>query len=327
MSDKIRWGVLAASRIAGTMAVGLRELPDAELVAIGSRTQESADRFGDKYNVPRRYGSYAGLAADPDVDIIYVSSLHPWHAAATLLCLEAGKPVLCEKPFAMNAREARQMIDAARSRKLFLMEAMWTRFLPTMARVRELLAAGAIGEVRMLHVDFGFRAEWNPASRLLNPDLGGGGLLDVGCYATSFASMVLGRPERVLAAAHIGATGVDEQAAMIYGYDAGRLAVLSCAVQTSTYHEAAIFGTEGRIRINSPWWRGTQLTVSRNSQPDETPDLPMQGNGFCHEAAEAMACLRAGKTESAILPLDETLAVMETLDEVRRQVGLKYPME
>jgi predicted dehydrogenase len=327
MSDKIRWGILATGRIAGVFAEALAAMPDAELVAVGSRSQESADRFGEQYRVPRRHASYAALAADPDVDIVYVSPVHPLHAEATLLCLDGGKAVLCEKPFAMNAAEARQMIETARARKLFLMEAMWTRFLPTMARVRELIAEGAIGEVRMLHVDFGFRAEWNPASRLLNPELGGGGLLDVGCYVTSFASMVLGRPGRVLSAAHIGETGVDEQAAMIFGYDAGRLAVLSCAVQTSTYHEAAIFGTNGRIRIHSPWWRGAKLTVSRNGQADETLDLPYGEHGFRYEAEEAMAGLRAGKQESAILPLDETLAVMDTLDEIRAQVGLKYPME
>lgn len=327
MSKPIRWGILSTARIANQFVKGLAELPDAQLVAVGSRTQAAADEFADKYNIPHRHASYEALANDPDVDIIYVATPHNLHRMGTLLCLNAGKAVVCEKPFAINAAETREMIETARAKRLFLMEAMWSRFLPNIVKVRELIAEGAIGEVRMVEADFGFRAELNPASRLFNPELGGGGLLDVGIYVNSLASMILGTPERIVSAAHLGETGVDEQAAMVYGYAGGKLALLSCAVRTSTFQEAAIYGTAGRIRIHSPWWHSEKLTLQRAGHDPETLTLPMQGNGYNYEAAEAMACLAAGKLESDVMPLDETLAIMETLDTVRGQWGLRYPME
>ncbi|OQA43520.1 MAG: 1,5-anhydro-D-fructose reductase [Chloroflexi bacterium ADurb.Bin325] len=327
MSTPIRWGILSTGRIANLFARGLAELPDAQLVAVGSRTQAAADEFADKYNIPHRHASYEALANDPDVDIIYVATPHSLHCAGTLLCLNAGKAVICEKPFAINAAETREMIATARAKRLFLMEAMWSRFLPSIVRVRELIAEGAIGEVRMVEADFGFRAEINPAGRLFNPELGGGGLLDVGIYVNSLASMILGKPERIVSAAHLGETGVDEQAAMVYGYAGGALALLSCAVRTNTLQEATIYGAHGSIRIHSPWWRSEGLTLQRAGHEPETLALPMQGNGYNYEAAEAMACLRAGKLESAVMPLDETLAIMETLDTLREQWGLRYPME
>jgi predicted dehydrogenase len=244
-----------------------------------------------------------------------------------MLCLRAGKAVLCEKPFAINAREAAEMIATARERKLFLMEAMWTRFLPSMARLRELLADNVIGEVRMLHADFGFRTNVNPQSRLFDPSLGGGGLMDVGVYCVSLASQLFGKPDRVAGLAEIGTTGVDEQGAMLLGYPGGQLAMLSTAIRTSTPHEATIMGTEGMIRLAPAWWKGTDLTVTRNGQPPEALNLPFEGNGYNYEAAEAGRCLRAGKLESDVMPLDETLAIMQTLDQIRAPWGVRYPSD
>jgi predicted dehydrogenase len=328
MAEKVRWGILGTGNIAKQMARGLAVLPDAELLAVGSRSQESADGFGEQFDVERRYTSYTDLVNDPDVQVVYIATPHSLHRENSLLCLRAGKAVLCEKPFAINATEAREVVAMARERQLFLMEAMWTRFLPVMGRVRELLAGGAIGDVRMVTADFGFRAPFNPRGRLFNPELGGGGLLDVGIYPVSLASMVFGpRPARVSSMAHLGETGVDEQAAMILGYEQGQLAILSSAVRTHTPQEAFLIGTEGRIRVHTPWWKPTNLTVSVEGQEDQTETLPFEGNGYNYEAAEVMACLRAGKLESDVMPLDETLAIMETLDQIRGQWGLRYPME
>src|SRR5688572_13717091 len=266
---KTRWGILGTGNIASQFARGLAELDDAELVAVGSRTAESAETFGERFSVPHRHGSYAALANDPDVDAVYVATPHPLHHDNTIMCLEAGKAVLCEKPFAINAGQAQAMIATARERGLFLMEAMWTRFLPHMVRLRELLAAGVIGEVRMLQVDFGFRTSFNPKSRLFDPALGGGALLDVGIYTTSLTSMIFGTPERVTGMAHLGETGVDEQSAMLFGYSGGRLALVSQAIRTNSPHEALLLGTTGKIRVHSSWWKATTITLSVDGRPDE----------------------------------------------------------
>ena len=324
---KTRWGILGTGNIASQFARGLAALDDAELVAVGSRTADSAEAFGERFSAPRRHSSYAALASDPDVDAIYVATPHPLHHNNTIMCLESGKAVLCEKPFAINATEAQSMIATARARGVFLMEAMWTRFLPHMVRLRELLAAGTIGEVRMLQVDFGFRTSFNPQGRLFDPALGGGALLDVGIYPVSLASMILGTPQRVTGMAHLGETGVDEQSAMIFGYAGGQLALLSQAIRTNSPHEALLLGTVGKIRVHSSWWKSTTITLSVDGRPDELIDLPEVGNGYNYEAAEVGRCLRAGRTESNVMPLDETLAIMRTLDEVRAQWGLRYPGE
>jgi predicted dehydrogenase len=325
--DKIRWGILGTGRIARTFARGLALLPDAVLVAVGSRSQATADAFGDTFDVPRRHASYVALAGDPDVDVVYVATPHSLHRDNSRLCLQAGKAVLCEKPFAINAGEAQDVIALARKNGCFLMEAMWTRFLPVLEKVRHLLGDSAIGEVRMLIADFGFDAPFDPQSRLFDPHLGGGALLDVGVYLVSLASMLFGPPTRITGMAHLGQTGVDEQAAVTLGYEGGQLAVLATAIRTRTPQEALLAGTEGHIRIHSQWWHPTTLTLSIHGQEDDVMHLPFEGNGYSYEATEVMDCLRAGKLESDLMPLDETLAIMRTMDHIRAQWGLRYPME
>ena len=327
MSQKVRWGILGTGNIAHQFARGLTALPEAELVAVGSRSQGTADAFGDEFGVAHRHASYEALAGDPEVEAIYVSTPHSYHKDNTLLCLEAGKAVLCEKPFAINAREAQEMIRFAREKRVFLMEAMWTRFLPVLVRVRQLLAEQAIGEVRMLSADFGFRTEARPESRLFNPELGGGALLDVGVYPVSLASMIFGTPSRIAGLAHLGEMGVDEQGAMILMYGGGQIATLYTAIRTNTPHEATIMGTQGSIRLHSPWWKGTAMTLSVRGGEDEVIDLPFEGNGYNYEAAEVGRCLREGRLESDQMPLDETLAIMQVMDQIREQWGLRYPMD
>jgi len=322
----IRWGILGTGGIARKFAEGLAVLDDAELLAVGSRTVESAAAFGDTYTVSRRYGTYAELANDPDVDVIYVSTPHMFHKRDTLLCLQAGKAVLCEKPFTMNAAEAVELVTYAREHNLFLMEAMWTRFMPIMVRLRALLAEKVVGEVGMLHADFSFQADFDPKGRLFDPELGGGALLDAGIYPVSMASMVLGAPQDIKSSTYIGATGVDERTGILQRYANGALAMLTTSTRLNAPQEVLIRGAEGYIRLTD-WLRGTSMTISRYGQPDEFIELPIIGNGYNYEAAAVMEHLRAGTTESPIMPLDETIALMENLDAVRAPWGLRYPGE
>jgi len=327
MSRTIRWGILGPGRIARKFATGLRDAEGAELLAVGSRSSERAEAFAQEFDVPRRHEGYESLAADEDMDAIYVATPHPMHKDNTILCLEAGKAVLCEKPFTINAAQAQAVIRVARERKVFCMEAMWTRFLPSIARLRELLADGAIGEVRMVCGDFGFRTGFDPEGRLLNPNLAGGGLLDVGVYPLSLTQMILGSPTRIASLAEIGETGVDEQCAAVLGYAGGQLAVIRAAVRTTMGQEAEVLGTEGRIRLHAGWWGGSRMTLMRAGAEPSDIDVPVKGNGYNYQAEEVMRCLREGKTESETMPLDESLAIVQTTDRIREQWGLKYPME
>ena len=323
----VRWGILGPGSIARSFAEGLKSASDARLMAVGSRDAAKAEAFGAQFDVPHRHNSYQALVDDREVDAIYVATPHPFHKEHCLLALNAGKPVLCEKPFTINAREAEEVVRTARERKVFLMEGMWSRFFPLMAKLRELLAAGEIGRVRIVEADFGFRAGFDPKSRLFDPQLGGGALLDVGCYVVSFASMILGTPDRMTGLATLGATHIDEQAAMVLGHPNGALAMLSTAIRTNSPHNAVILGEEGRIVLQPPFWKPERMTVSRNGKPDEEIYVPSVGSGFNYEADEVGRCLAAGKLESDILPLDETLAIMRTLDTLRAQWGVVYPTE
>lgn len=324
----VRWGIIGTGKIAHAFARGLAAVPAAELVAVGSRAQTTADAFGDEFGVPRRYPSYQQLAGDPEVDVVYISTPHPDHRASTLLCLEAGKPVLCEKPFAINAGQARQMVAAARQHDLFLMEAMWTRFRPAMVKVRELVAAGAIGEPRYVGATIGWKAEFDPRHRLYNPELGGGSLLDGGVYPVSFASMLLGPPNVVAGAATLGETGVDVQAAIALGHPSGAVASLGITIQATSISIGVILGTAGRIEVHHDWHRPEALTYTPQDGEPRRFDFPqLEGNGYQYEAIEVGCCLRAGLLESPVMPLDETITVMETMDALRAQWGVRYPME
>lgn len=313
----IRWGILSTGGIAHKMADAVRQVEGAELLAVGSRTQGSADAFGAKYGIPRRYPTYEALAADPDLDVIYVATPHPWHMSNSILALEHGKAVICEKPLTMNAAEARAMIDAARANQRFLMEAMWTRFMPSVTKVRELIAEGVIGEPRLVKIDLGFRAEYDFTSRLFAPELGGGALLDVGIYPVSFVSMILGTPARVHAVANMAPTGVDETFSAVMHFGGGAMATVTGSLRLATPLEADICGTEGRIRLHRKFYGGDSLSVIRGDDPPQTITVPTAANGFVYEVEEVNRCLRAGWLESPIMPLAESLAIMGTLDSIK----------
>jgi predicted dehydrogenase len=322
--DVVRWGVIGTGGIAARFAEDVRLLPDQQVVAVGSRGQATADAFAARLGVPRAHGSYDALVADPEVDVVYVATPHPGHHPATRQALDAGRPVLCEKPFTMDAAEAADLVTTARAGGLFLMEAMWTRFLPHVVRLRELLAAGELGEVRTVVAD---HAQWfapDPEHRLFAPALGGGALLDLGVYPVSFASMVLGTPTRVTAVSHPAFTGVDAQTSILLEHAGGAHAVLTTTLEAEGSNQAAVVGTEARVELESRWLRPTALTLTRRGGVPERYEPPHSGNGLRHQAVEVARCLRAGLLESPVLPLDESVAVMGTLDEVRRQIGLAY---
>ena len=322
VARKFRWGILGTGGMAKNFAEALAIIPDAELFAVGSRNYNTAEEFAKIYNVPKAYGNYKDLAEDDSVDAVYISTPNKSHKDNSLLCLQSQKHVLCEKPFTTNAYEAQEVITCARKNKLFLMEAMWTRFLPAIVKLRGLLANGTLGEVRMLFADFGFQADFNPKGRILNPELGGGSLLDVGIYTVSFASMVFGTPDKVSSLASFGATAVDEQGGYILGYPGNQLAVLSSTVKVATPQKATIVGTQGCIEIER-FWYATKMLIKIKGQEPEVIELPIEGNGYNYQAEEVMNCVRQGKLESDIISLDESLSIMRTIDKIRESwVGL-----
>ena len=325
MSETTRWGVLGAGGIATNFCDDLQLLPDHEVVAVGSRAAGSADAFASRFGIERVHASYAELAADDGIDAVYVATPHPKHHDAAMLAIEAGKAVLVEKPFTMDAAEARSLVAAARERGTFLMEAMWTRFLPHMAAVRDVLASGRLGDVVLVTAEHGQWFERDPAFRLFAPELGGGALLDLGIYPVSFASMVLGTPTRVTAVSDTAFTGVDAQTSVVLRDDAGRHAVLTTTLSAATTNGAAINGTEERIEIDPTFYRPTSFSIVSRDGERERVEIPVEGNGLRFQAAEVGRCLSEGLTESPLLPLDETVSILGTMDEIRTQIGLTYP--
>jgi predicted dehydrogenase len=320
----IRWGVIGAGGIATAFCDDLQLLPDHEVVAVGARSAGTSDAFASRFGIARTHSSYAELAADPLVDAVYVATPHPMHHDAAMLAIEAGKAVLVEKPFTMDAAQARSLVEAARARGTFLMEAMWTRFLPHMVAVCDVLASGRLGDLVLVTAEHGQWFAEDPDFRLFAPGLGGGALLDLGIYPVSFASMVLGTPTRVTAVSDPAFTGVDAQTSVILRDDAGRHAVLTTTLSAATPNGAAISGTSARLEIEPTFYRPTSFRIVDRDGAVEQVEVPHVGNGLRHQAAEVGRCLREGLTESPVLGLDETISIMETMDEIRRQIGLDY---
>jgi predicted dehydrogenase len=316
----IRWGIIGTGLIASTFAADLELTGSGTAVAVGSRREGSADAFGDRFGIPNRHVGYEALVADPEVDVVYVATPHPMHHEDALLALRAGKHVLVEKPFTMNAAEAEELVAEARARGLFLMEAMWARFVPHMVEVRRLLAEGALGDVVTVIADHGQWFAEDPAFRLFAPELGGGALLDLGIYPVSFASMALGTPDRVVALADPAFTGVDAQTSILLGHPGGAHAVLTCTLAAKSPTRAVIVGTEARIDIEGPFYAPSAFTLTPRRGEPQRVELPSEG-GLRYEADEVARCVEAGLLESPVLPLDETVAIMRTMDAVTRSAS------
>lgn len=326
MEKKIRWGILSTGHISKKFAEALAILPGAELVAVASRDIVTANKFAAGYHVSKAYASYQELANDPDIDVVYIGTPHAFHLENSVMCMRKGKAVLCEKAFAINADEAREMVRVAREENVFLMEAMITRHIPLIKKVLGWIRENRIGEVRMVRASRCARGEFSLGGRHLNPELGGGSLLDVGIYVISFSSMVFGKsPVESAGLCHIGEWGSDEQGVAILKYDKGEIADLSFALRTAAVNEAYIFGTEGYIKVNDVFAVPTKASLVINRQEVEVLEEPITGNALNYEAEEVMRCLREGLKESPLMPLDESVQIMEIMDQIRKPWGLVYP--
>jgi predicted dehydrogenase len=323
MTDVVRWGILSTGRIAKTFARALKDTPGAVLAGVGSRTVDAAEAFAREFG-GAAYGSYEELAAADDIDLIYIGTPHPMHAENVRMALNAGKGVLCEKPFTMNRSEAEELVALARAKNLFLMEAMWTRFMPALAEVRRIVESGEIGPVHQVNAELGFKSEAGPEHRLFNRALGGGALLDLGIYPLSIAVALLGPVDKVTAQADLGPTGVDEQTGFLLRHSKGGMSVCSCSLRARLPSELTIAGERGHVRMNTMFHHTTTVTVVRADGISRTVPTPFLGNGYVHEVIEAQRCFKAGLIESPGMTHDDSLALMGVMDEVRRQIGVTY---
>ena len=323
----LRWGILATGGIAALFASDLRTA-GLDLVAVGSRSQASADAFAARFDIPRAHSSYQALVADPDVDIIYVATPHPMHHADARLALEHGKHVLVEKPFTLNRAEAAAVQQLAAEKGLLVMEAMWTRYLPHMVRIRELIASGALGEIRAVTADHTQLITDDPAHRLNALELGGGALLDLGIYPISFIWDILGAPTTITASARLGETGADAEVATTMTHDSGAVSTSLSSSRAAGPNTASIIGTKARIDIDRVWYCPTSFRlVAPDGTVLESYESAVDGRGMQYQAIAAERSIASGSTDSEALPIAETVAIMGTLDEIRRQIGVRYPSE
>jgi predicted dehydrogenase len=320
----MRWGVAATGSIAASMCEALRTVPDAEIVAVGSRSQDAADTFAERFGIARAHGTYEALWADDEVDIVYIASPHSHHHAMTIAALDAGKHVLCEKAFAVNAAQAREMVEAARRNDRFLMEAMWTWFIPAVVDIRQRVLNGEIGDLKVVEANFGIPVD-DPDGRHRRIDLAGGAMLDIGIYPVTFARFLAGDPVEAKVSGTLGSTGVDANVGGVVTFERGVLGVFHTSLDMMTSLRASVFGTRGRIDVDAPFWFPSSFTVRVNGEDPVVVELPHRG--LAHEAEHAMDRIRAGHRESDVIPLATTVSTMELLDDIRAQLGVVYPEE
>lgn len=323
----IRWGILGTGRIARKFAADLKLVNDCELIAAGSSTRESADKFHKEFPVKYSHDTYLALVRNPEVDVIYIATPHSYHHEHTLLCLNHDKAVLCEKAFALNSRQAMEMIDTARKRQVFLMEALWTKFQPHYQKLQELLTQNFLGDIRVMLVNFGFKPMPPVPPRLFDPALGGGTLLDIGIYNVFITLSVLGKPNHIDAVMTPASTGIDEQCAITFRYNNGAMAQLFSTFAANLATEADIAGTEGRIRLTTRFYEPSSTFEFYKGRVDskEIIYIPKEpGFGYQYEARHVNDCLRKGLTESPVMAFADTLLLMETLDKIRAAAGIRY---
>ena len=326
-NKKFKWGILGPGRIAHNFADGLKVIDDASLYAVASSNLERAEAFANEYGGAKTYNSHEALVNDPEVDGVYISTPHRFHFEKIMLCLNAGKPVLCEKPLTVNAAEARQVIKTARENKVFLMEALWTRHLPIYSVVRQWLDDGAIGDISLMVGTFGFNAPKDKNDRWQNPELAGGTLLDMGVYPIAVSQWVMGaQPKSFVSMAHIGSTGVDELTTFSLKYENDVISQSHSSFMSNHVNDFLIYGSKGHIRIHPNFWGSTKASLVTEEQ-ELTVSRPLRASGFEYQAEEAMRCVRTGVLESPGMSYADTLANMELMDSIRAEIGLKYPFE
>jgi predicted dehydrogenase len=322
---KYNWGIIGCGKIAHKFAQDLALVENGELYAVASRSQEKSNDFGNQYQAQKCYGSYQDLANDPNVDVVYIATPHPFHCEQTLMCLEANKAVLCEKAFGMNKGEVEKMVSTAREKGLFLMEALWTRFIPGTLKVLELIESGQIGDLQTVKADFGFQAEYDVSKRLFNKKLGGGSLLDIGIYPIFLSLLTIGKPKNIQASAVFSPTQVDSSLAMIFEYENNQTGILDSTLLASTPIEGWIFGSAGAIKMNRRFHHCEHIELyDAKFELVEEFHIKYEGNGYYHEIEEVHNCLNVGKLESDKMPLSFSLDLIETLDRVREVIGLEY---
>ena len=328
--SKIRWGILGCGRIARKFAADLRLVDDAELKAIAGRNNETLELFAKDFPCKYLHNSYEALTANDEVDVIYVATPHSHHYEHTMLCLNHNKAVLCEKPFAINSRQANEMIKRAKERKVFLMEALWTKFLPHYKKLQELLQQKTLGDIKSVLVNFGFKTTTSHPPRLFDPALGGGSLLDIGIYNVFMTMAVLGKPDAIEASMTPAATGVDEQIAVLFKYNNGTMAQLFSSFTTNLPIQAEINGTEGCITLTNRFYEPSATIQLSKKLPYEREILPVVkegGVGYHYEARHVNECLKKGLLESPVMTHSDSLLLMEILDAIRKKAGIKYPAD
>ena len=324
----IRWGILGAGNIARKLAADIAFVDNAELVAIGSRSEENANAFAKDFPVAHVHHSYEDLAANPDVDVIYVATPHSHHYEHTLMCLDHNKAVLCEKAFAVNRRQAQEMINVARNKKLFLMEAMWTKFLPHYQKMKSIVDSGQLGSISSVLINFGFRPRTPVPARLFDPSLAGGTMLDIGIYNVFMAMSILGRPDEIEAHMTPADTGIDEQCSVLFKYKSGAMAQLFSSFVAHLPTEADISGSQGRLRLTHRFYAPESTLEFYPEKMDSKQNVQFDnsgiGWGYHYEVKHVCDCLEKGLTESPVMTLDNTLELMSVLDEIRKKAGIKY---
>jgi predicted dehydrogenase len=326
--NKIRWGILGTGTIAHKFASDLKRVENAQLVAVGSRSLQSAEVFCREFDIPLRFGSYEELAACDRIDIIYIATPNNLHHPNTLLCLNHGKAVLCEKPFALNANQALEMIALARRKNIFLMDALWTKFLPHYQKMLEMVKSGELGKIKMVRANFGFQANAEPDSRLLNPELGGGSLMDIGIYNVFTALDILGEPDEISVSINATEQGIDEQCALVFKYNNGAMAGLFSSISANVETEVEICGTLGRLKLTAPFYGSTSvLEHEADGKKIVIPTEKEEGLGYQYEARHATGCLLEGSAESTVVPHDYSILLMQTLDKIRDLAGIVFPEE
>ncbi len=323
--ERIRWGILGTGIIAHKLADALKFVEGADLRAVGSRELETAKKFASEYNIPNAYGSYEEAAKDKDVDVIYVATPHNLHLENTLMCLENNKHVLCEKPFGVNGREVRSMISKAKEKNLFLMEALWSRFLPNILKVKEIIESGEIGKIRLLTAFFSFKSFQGPEHRQFNKDLCGGSLLDIGIYNVFLSLFLLGKPKEIFASAGFVNTNVDGSCSATFKYDNEALAVTFSSFLAETPIVAEVHGEKGKIFLEDKWFCPTNIRLTDNNGKEKLILFDFKGNGYNYEADEVVKCIREGRIQSDSMSWDASLELIDTLDAIRKQCGLVYP--
>ena len=322
-----RWGILGTGGIAREFVEDLHVADGHSVSAVGSRSFEKANDFIANISGATAHGNYSDLVNDANVDAIYIATPHPMHAEHAVLALNAGKPVLCEKPIAISAHQAQVMVNTARANNVALLEAMWTRYLPHIAQVRNILASGILGPIQSVEADHGQRLADQNIARLIDPTLGGGALLDLGIYPVSFAHLVLGTPSSIIASSIMTERGVDAQTSAIFNYASGAQAIITTTMIAQTPCRAVISGLLGRLEIDRTFYTPTSMRVILFDGTVIEYPLDYVGHGLREQAIEMARVVRAGALESPLMPWSEMIAVMKTMDAIRNQIGLVYPFE